>query len=208
MVLNPFSSTFYLLNAPLHDLAQSDPTLTDWKIRCQINGESFIFDQWQPIYLKGFKPGQNWVQITLIDEQGEPIKNAFNSTVRLINYDPEQRDTLAQLTRSELSIEAVGQIVDPSYEPPVEVPEVPEVPEVAPEKNSRKNSRRSLRKKLQKKFQKPLILKPLTAKRLSQLKQLMMPLKRPINSTQKIPQQNLKAHHPFCLMKIPLSRQK
>ncbi|KPQ34407.1 MAG: hypothetical protein HLUCCA11_14995 [Phormidesmis priestleyi Ana] len=134
----PILLDFYLLNAPLHDLAQSDPTLTDWKIRCQINGESFIFDQWQPIYLKGFKPGQNWVQITLIDEQGEPIKNAFNSTVRLINYDPEQRDTLAQLTRSELSIEAVGQIVDPSYEPPVEVPEVPEVPEVAPEKTPEK----------------------------------------------------------------------
>jgi hypothetical protein len=123
----PILLDFYLNNAPLHLIAQSDPSVTDWKIRCEVNGQSFVFDQWQPIYLKGLKPGENWVQLTLIDEQGTPIDNAFNSTVRIINYDLDQRDTLAKMTRGELQLKDVGQIVDANYEPPVEV-----LPEIAP----------------------------------------------------------------------------
>ena len=117
----PVLLDFYLNNAPLHLLAAGDPDITDWRIRCDVNGQSFVFDQWQPIYLKGFKPGQNWVQLTLIDEQGNPIKNAFNSTVRIVDFDPERRDTLAKMTRGELTVRDVGQIVVSDYEPPVEI---------------------------------------------------------------------------------------
>ena len=60
------------------------------KALCLTSGNRFT--------LKGFEPGQNWVQITLIDEQGNPIDNVFNSTVRLINYDPEQRDTPSEVS--------------------------------------------------------------------------------------------------------------
>ncbi len=122
----PVLLDFYLNNAPLHLLAASDPELTDWRIRCNVNGQSFVFDQWQPIYLKGFNLGQNWVQITLIDDQDNPIKNAFNSTVRVVNFDPEQRDTLAKMTRGELSLRDVGQVVVKNYEPLAEVIELPE----------------------------------------------------------------------------------
>ncbi len=122
----PILLDFYLSNAPLHLIAQDDPTLSDWKIRCDLNGQRFVFDQWQPMYLKGFKPGQNWVHIALIDEQGNPIENAFNSTVRIVNYDPDERNDLAKMTRGELPLEAVGQIADPNYSPPIE-------PEIAPE---------------------------------------------------------------------------
>ena len=123
----PILLDFYLNNAPLHAIAQADPDLADWRIRCNLNGRDFVFDTWQPIYLKGFKPGQNWVQLTLVDEQGMPVDNAFNSTVRIVEYDPNYRDTLAKLVRGELPPEAVGQIVSPDYEPPVEVP-IEEVP--------------------------------------------------------------------------------
>ncbi len=126
----PILLDFYLSNAPLHLIAQDDPTLRDWKIRCDLNGQRFVFDQWQPMYLKGFKPGQNWVNIALIDEQGNLIKNAFNSTVRIVNYDPDERNDLAKMTRGELPLEAVGQIADPNYSPPIE-PEI--APEVEPE---------------------------------------------------------------------------
>ena len=129
----PILLDFYLNNAPLHLIAKEDPDIANWKIRCDVNGQSFVFDQWQPIYLKGFEPGQNWVQITLIDEQGNPIDNAFNSTVRLINYDPEQRDTLAKLVRGELPLAEAGKIVDPNYEPTVEPAiEMPVEPAVEP----------------------------------------------------------------------------
>jgi len=54
---------YYLTNAPLHFVAQEDENIADWRIRVTVNGNNFVLDRWQPIYLKGFKPGQNWVQI-------------------------------------------------------------------------------------------------------------------------------------------------
>lgn len=126
----PIMLDFYLTNAPLHLSAQADgnDTLTDWRVRCTINGQSFVFDQWQPIYLKGFKPGRNWLQLELIDAQGQPIDNPFNNTVRAIDYQPGGEDTLAKLVRGELGLEEVLGIVDPTYTPPM--PAEPE--EMAP----------------------------------------------------------------------------
>ncbi|MEL7054013.1 MAG: hypothetical protein AAGM45_19815 [Cyanobacteria bacterium J06588_5] len=130
----PVLIDFYLTNAPLHQVAQSSDSgdIVDWQIRCTINGQSFVVDQWQPIYIKGLTPGQNWVQLTLIDRRGNTIKNAFNSTVRTFIYAPEKRDALAKIIRGELSLEKVGQIAIANYEPPI-LPPVPEpVPELVP----------------------------------------------------------------------------
>ncbi len=131
----PIMLDFYLTNAPLHLSAQADgnDTLTDWRVRCTINGQSFVFDQWQPIYLKGFKPGRNWLQLELIDAQGQAIDNPFNNTVRTIDYQPGGEDTLAKLVRGELGLEQVLGIVDPTYTPPLPAePEVVEPEDVAP----------------------------------------------------------------------------
>ena len=121
----PILLDFYLTNAPLHILAKDNPDnpIADWRIRCTINGESFILDRWQSIYLKGFKPGQNWVKLEFLDNQGNPVKNVFNSTVRIINYEPDGIDTLAKIFRGELSAEDLRVIVDPDYaaEKPTEV---------------------------------------------------------------------------------------
>lgn len=116
----PIMLDFYLTNAPLHLSAQADPKddLHDWRIRCTVNGQSFVFDQWQPIYLKGFQPGRNWVQLELIDETGRPIENRFNNTVRIIDYQPGGTDTLSRLVRGELDLKAVASIIDPTYTPP------------------------------------------------------------------------------------------
>lgn len=116
----PIMLDFYLTNAPLHLSAQADPKddLHDWRIRCTVNGQSFVFDQWQPIYLKGFQPGQNWVQLELIDETGRPIDNRFNNTVRVIDYQPGGTDTLSRLVRGELDLKSVASIIDPTYTPP------------------------------------------------------------------------------------------
>jgi hypothetical protein len=131
----PILLDFYLTNAPLHLVAQADATdeIPDWKIRCTVNGESFVFDRWQPIYLKGFKPGKNWVQLELLDEKGEPIATPFNNTVRLIEYQPGGTDSLSQLTRGELAIEDVRGIVIPNYVKPEPQPEPQPETEVLPE---------------------------------------------------------------------------
>lgn len=113
----PIMLDFYLTNAPLHLVAQesAEDEITDWRIRVTANGQSFVIDRWQPIYLKGFKPGESWVQLEFLDEQGNPVKNVFNNTVRLIKYEPKGKDTLSKLVRGELSAEAARGIVDPNY---------------------------------------------------------------------------------------------
>ena len=113
----PILLDFYLTNAPLHLAAQENPNddIADWRIRCTVNGESFVLERWAPVYLKGFKPGKNWVQLEFIDEQGNLVKNVFNNTVRLITYEPKGKDTLSQLVRGELSVADARGIVDLNY---------------------------------------------------------------------------------------------
>ncbi|MEM6254751.1 MAG: hypothetical protein AAF821_17690 [Cyanobacteria bacterium P01_D01_bin.156] len=120
----PVLLDFYLTDAPLHEVAATDASIQDWRVRYTINGESLLLDTWEPIYIEGLKPGRNWVQLTLVDPEGNPIEGVFNNTVRLIEYDATQQDSLAQIILGKPGLEMVGSIVDPSYEPPVQ--EVPE----------------------------------------------------------------------------------
>ncbi|MBE9067572.1 hypothetical protein IQ260_12980 [Leptolyngbya cf. ectocarpi LEGE 11479] len=118
----PVLLDFYLTDAPLHQIAQDNPMILDWRVRYTVNGDSLILDDWESIYIEGLQPGKNWVQLTLVDDEGNPIEGVFNNTVRLIEYDPELNDSLAKIVREDLTLADVGRIVDPSYEPPV--PEV------------------------------------------------------------------------------------
>jgi len=113
----PIMLDFYLTNAPLHLVAQanSQDEIADWRVRATVNGESFVLDQWQSIYLKGFKPGKNLVSLEFLDEQGNPVPNTFNNTARLIIYEPQGKDTLSKLLRGEISVTDALGIVDPNY---------------------------------------------------------------------------------------------
>ena len=126
----PIMLDFYLTNAPLHSIAETNPddTMSNWRIRSTVNGESFILDRWQPIYLKGFKPGKTWVKLEFLDNEGQPVKNAFNTTIRLINYQPNGQDTLSKIVRGELTAEEVRGIVDPSFTAKIPVTELTPTP--------------------------------------------------------------------------------
>ena len=117
----PIMLDFYLTNAPLHWVAEADDSISDWRIRCTVNGESFVFDRWQPIYLKGFKPGQNWVKLELIDENGSLIDNALTTGIRVIDYTPGGEDPLSQLIRGEIPLAQAKVLVDPNYVPPAPI---------------------------------------------------------------------------------------
>lgn len=114
----PIMLDFYLTNAPLHLVAQesSEDAINDWRIRVTVNGENFLMDTWQPLYLKGFHKGKNWVKLEFIDENGEIVKNVFNNTVRVINYDPKLDDTLTRLVKEKISLEEARGIVEPDYQ--------------------------------------------------------------------------------------------
>ena len=117
----PVMLDFYLQNAPLHLLGKDDEAIDDWQVRATIDGQSFTFDRWEPIYLKGLKTGQNWVKLELLEPDGDAIANVFNSTAHLINYQPNGTDTLARLVRGE-KMANIDAIVNPDYVPPA--PEV------------------------------------------------------------------------------------
>ncbi|MEL6929012.1 MAG: hypothetical protein AAFO95_10285, partial [Cyanobacteria bacterium J06600_6] len=84
-------------------------------VKATINGTSFIVKKWQPYYLTGFKQGENWVQLELIDELGNSIENTFNNTVRVFNYDPQQQDALAKLVTNKIPIAEAKSIVEQNY---------------------------------------------------------------------------------------------
>ena len=133
----PILLDFYLTNAPLHFVAQENPEdeIADWRIKVTINGTSFTSDRWQPMYLKGFKPGKNWVQLEYLDELGNPINNAYNNTARLITYQPNGQDTLSKLIQGDIQLTEILAIVDPTYKPepaPVTSPQPEETSPVAP----------------------------------------------------------------------------
>jgi len=142
----PILLDYYLTNAPIRlgeeDGAAINPAAQrDWRVRATINGESFIMDNWLPIYLEGFQVGQNWIKLELLDGDGNRIDNAFNTAARLFTYQPQGEDTLSKLVRGELTAAEARVIVDAEYqvpEPEVEEEEVtpeettPEVEEEAP----------------------------------------------------------------------------
>ena len=113
----PLLLDFYLTNAPLHAIAQNNPNLKDWRIKATVNGTSFILEDWQPIYLTGLEPKENWIQLELVDETGNSIENAFNNTVRVFTYDLQQNDALAKLMSDRLTLAQARSIVDPDYSP-------------------------------------------------------------------------------------------
>ncbi len=114
----PILLDFYLSNAPLRlsNTANGDNNLQDWRIRVTVNGDSFLLDTWEPIYLKGFAKGNNWVQLEFIDGQGNKVENEFNTSVRVISFDPSYQDGLSQLVRGDLSPTIARSIVDPNYQ--------------------------------------------------------------------------------------------
>lgn len=143
----PILLDFYLTNAPLHVVAKENSALADWRIRATVNGQSFVLDNWQPVYLTGFEKGKNWIQLEFLDGNGDRIDNVFNTTVRLLSYNPKIQDTLSKLMKGDLSLEYARSIVDPTNEakliptpsptPTVEPEATPEVtPTIEPEVSS------------------------------------------------------------------------
>ncbi len=133
----PIMLDFYLTNAPLHLVAQESlkDQINDWRVQVTVNSQSFTLENWQPIYLKGFKKGINWVQLAFLDEQGQEIENDFNNTVRLINYQPGKEDTLSKLVQGKLSAEAALGIVNPTVTTiPTEVEVTEKATPVEPER--------------------------------------------------------------------------
>jgi hypothetical protein len=126
----PILLDFYLANPPVQPIDSEEVVedTVDWKIQMTLNGESFLIDQWQPIYIKGVKSGKNWIQLQYLNQQGQPVNNVYNNTAKAFTYNPEVSNSLSQLFKGEFSEAQLQAIVDPDYVSEMANP-VPEAPE-------------------------------------------------------------------------------
>jgi len=77
----PVLLDWLLLDAPLQNLRPGDGS---WRLRVTINGDSFLVDQNVPLWLRGWRPGDNSLLLELVDGRGEPLNPPFNSLVRAV----------------------------------------------------------------------------------------------------------------------------
>ncbi|MCS6959254.1 MAG: hypothetical protein RMK91_04315 [Pseudanabaenaceae cyanobacterium SKYGB_i_bin29] len=107
---------FYLHNAPVPASLLDSKEPPSWQVRATVNGDSFTIEDWHPLYLKGLKPGRNWIKLEFLDPVGNPLPNLSNSIAQIVTYDPQQRDPLSLILQGQVPAN-VEQIVDPNYSP-------------------------------------------------------------------------------------------
>lgn len=66
---------FYPVNAPL--------AANQYRVKAEINDETFILDKWQPYYIEGLPMGDNKIKLTLIDKAGETVNTPLNPVERV-----------------------------------------------------------------------------------------------------------------------------
>jgi hypothetical protein len=83
----PLLIDWLLIDAPLQHLRDDDAL---WRLRLTLNGDSFLVDRQTPLWLRGWRPGGNALQLELLDGRGEPLNPPFNSLVREVRLDPSR----------------------------------------------------------------------------------------------------------------------
>ncbi len=85
MAATPLLLDWLLLDAPLQNLRAGDAS---WRLRVSVNGDSFLLDQQMPLWLEGWRNGDNAIQLELLDGIGEPLNPPFNSLVGEVSLEP------------------------------------------------------------------------------------------------------------------------
>ena len=118
----PVLLDWILLDAPLQNLRDGDGS---WRLRVTINGDRFLMDQNVPLWLRGWKPGRNTLQLELLDGLGQPLNPPFNSLVQEVDLNPPGSNAAARprWLQGRLSADELAQILgDRPAEQPAVVP--------------------------------------------------------------------------------------
>ena len=109
----PVLVDWLLLDAPLQHLRDDD---AQWRLRISVNGDSFLVDRQNPLWLKGFRRGSNAVQLELLDGRGDPLNPPFNSLVREVVIGGSERPAWLRpsLSAEELAVLSGEQPAEPS----------------------------------------------------------------------------------------------
>ena len=117
---DPLLIDWLIWNAPLQNLREGDGR---WRLRISVNGDSFLVDRQEALWLKASGNGNGSVQMELLDGLGDPITPVFNNQLRATAARPGLRPVWMQ---SKLSDEQMARLLG------VAIPE----PETQPEESS------------------------------------------------------------------------
>ena len=76
---DPLLIDWLIWNAPLQNLREGDGR---WRLRISVNGDSFLVDRQEALWLKAAGSGLGSVQMELLDGLGDPITPVFNNQLR------------------------------------------------------------------------------------------------------------------------------
>ncbi len=95
----PLLIDWLIWNAPLQNLREGDGR---WRLRISVNGDSFLVDRQDALWLKG--AGNGGVQMELLDGMGDPITPVFNNQFRSQDSLPGERPIWMQSKLSDQQI--------------------------------------------------------------------------------------------------------
>jgi hypothetical protein len=116
----PVLLDWLLLDAPLQNLRDGDDR---WRLRVTLNGDSFLVDRQEPLWLQGWRRGGNALLLELVDPRGNPLNPPFNSLVREVIVGAPADDSpwrAARLDDAQLAL-LLGR-TPPAPPPPLEHP--------------------------------------------------------------------------------------
>ena len=127
---DPLLLDWLIWNAPLQNLREGDGR---WRLRISVNGDSFLVDGQEALWLKAAGGASGSVQMELLDGLGEPIAPVFNNQLRATTSRSGTRPIWMQ---SKLSDDQMARLLgealpEPEDEPETEPEPEQEVPEPA-----------------------------------------------------------------------------
>ena len=102
---DPLLIDWLIWNAPLQNLREGDGR---WRLRISVNGDSFLVDRQEALWLKASGNGNGSVQMELLDGLGDPITPVFNNQLRATAARPGLRPIWMQ---SKLSDEQMARLL-------------------------------------------------------------------------------------------------
>ena len=80
--IEPLLIDSLIWNAPIQGLKEGDD---QWRLRVSVNGESFLMNSQEPVWIKGLPSDQINVQFELLDTAGKQINPIFTNKIKVLS---------------------------------------------------------------------------------------------------------------------------
>ena len=138
---DPLLIDWLIWNAPLQNLREGDGR---WRLRISVNGDSFLVDRQEALWLKASGNGNGSVQMELLDGLGDPITPVFNNQLRATAARPGLRPIWMQSKLSDEQMARLLGVAIPKTEQSPEREATPPQTELNPDSETETAAERSI----------------------------------------------------------------